>query len=209
MTSVKCPQCGLVNWSTAESCKRCGLPVAAVPADDCQFDQSQTYSSPLQTRSFESESAEEEQWVNRLKRDSRLFYFIGCLQILVWLFLGHLLIVDGVLNIGLSYVANKFRSRVAAILLVLLTLLSVLAVLVAVAAGELRFNLLTPLVLIGRIIASSRMVYCTFKLNARVKVDAAHVMPPLPPVFHNEEGAQWAQPGPAQWQPEQVLEARP
>jgi hypothetical protein len=206
MSSVKCPQCGLVNWSTAENCKRCGLPVAAVPAEDHQFDQSQTYASPDPTGSlagsFESQSVEEEQWLNRLKRDSRLFYFIGGLQILVWFFVGNLLIVDGVLNIGLSYVANKFRSRVAAILLVLLTLLSVLAVLVAVAAGELRFNLLTPLVLIGRIIASARMVYCTFKLNAHVKVDVAHIMPPLPPVFHHEEAAQWAQPGPAQWQPE-------
>jgi hypothetical protein len=209
MTSVKCPQCGLVNWSTSESCKRCGLPVAGVLADDHQFDQSQTYSSPHQTRSFESYNPDEEQWVNRLKSDSRLFYFIGGLQILVWLFLGQWLILDGVLNIGLSYVTNRFRSRVAAILLVLLTLLSALSVLVAVAAGELRFNLLTPLVLIGRIIASSRMVYCTFKLNAHVKVDVAHVMPPLPPVFHNEDAPQWAQPGPAQWQPEQVSEARP
>ncbi len=206
MSSVKCPQCGLVNWSTAENCKRCGLPVAAVPADDHQFDQSQAYASPVPTGSsagsFESHSAEEEQWLNRLKRDSRLFYFIGGLQILVWFFVGNLLILDGVLNIGLSYVANKFRSRIAAILLVLLTLLSVLAVLVAVAAGELRFNLLTPLVLIGRIIASARMVYCTFKLNDQVKVAVAHIMPPLPPVFHNEEAAQWAQPGPAQLQPE-------
>lgn len=206
MSSVKCPQCGLVNWSTAENCKRCGLPVAAVPTEDRQFDQTQTYASPDPTGSFagsfESQSVEEEQWLNRLKRDSRLFYFIGGLQILVWFFVGNLLIVDGVLNIGLSYVANKFRSRVAAILLVLLTLLSVLAVLVAVAAGELRFNLLTPLVLIGRIIASSRMVYCTFKLNAHVKVDVGHIMPPLPPIFHHEEAAEWAQPGPAQWQPE-------
>ncbi|MBV9959929.1 MAG: DUF4190 domain-containing protein [Acidobacteria bacterium] len=26
MNSMKCPQCGLVNWSTAEACKRCRLP---------------------------------------------------------------------------------------------------------------------------------------------------------------------------------------
>ena len=28
MSSVKCPQCGLVNWSTAPECKRCGALIA-------------------------------------------------------------------------------------------------------------------------------------------------------------------------------------
>lgn len=203
MTSVKCPQCGLVNWSTAANCKRCGLAVANGPADEPQFDQSQSYAAPADNRSFVNDSFEEENWIRNLKRDSRLFYVIGGLQILLWLFVGNLLIIDGVLNIGLSYVTNKFRSRITAILLVLLTLLSVLSALVALATGALRFNLLTPLVLIGRIVASARMVYCTFKLNAHVRVDMAQMMPPLPPVFHNEEGGQWAQPaGSAQWQPE-------
>lgn len=33
MSSMKCPQCGLVNWVTAEACKRCKLPfVAHAPA---------------------------------------------------------------------------------------------------------------------------------------------------------------------------------
>ncbi len=27
MNSMKCPQCGLVNWATAEACKRCRLPI--------------------------------------------------------------------------------------------------------------------------------------------------------------------------------------
>src|SRR3954467_12051383 len=27
MNSMKCPQCGLVNWATAEACKRCRLPL--------------------------------------------------------------------------------------------------------------------------------------------------------------------------------------
>lgn len=33
MSSMKCPQCGLVNWTTAEACKRCRLPIngAAAP----------------------------------------------------------------------------------------------------------------------------------------------------------------------------------
>jgi hypothetical protein len=202
MSSVKCPQCGLVNWITAENCKRCGLAVAGGPADDNHSDESESYAPLVQTGSFATDSLDEEQWLHRLKRDSRLFYVIGGLQILLWLFVGNLLIIDGVFNIGLSYVANKFRSRIAASCLVVLTVLSVLSALVALATGALRFNLLTPVVLIGRIVASVRMVYCTFKLNARPKVDVAHMMPPLPPVFHQGESAQWAQPATAQWQPE-------
>lgn len=201
MSSVKCPQCGLVNWITTENCKRCGLAVPGGPADDNRLEESQSYAPPVQSGSFMTGNMDEEQWLNRLKRDSRLFYVIGGLQILLWMFVGNLLIVDGVFNIGLSYVANKFRSRIAAICLMLLTAFSVLAALVALATGALRFNPLTPVVLIGRIIASVRMVYCTFKLNALPKVDVAHMMPPPPPVFNQEEGAQWAQPG-AQWQPE-------
>lgn len=34
MSSIKCPQCGLVNWATAEACKRCKLPFAAPPAQE-------------------------------------------------------------------------------------------------------------------------------------------------------------------------------
>jgi hypothetical protein len=203
MTSVKCPQCGLVNWSTTANCKRCGLAVAEGSADDQQFDQSQSYGSPAVKMLFETDSVNEEQLIRNLKRDSLLFYFIGGLQSLLWFFIGHLLIVDGVLNIGLSYVANRFRSRVAAISLVLLTVLSVLAALVAVVSGELRPNLLTVVVLVGRVAASIRMVYCTFKLSAQVKVDVTRMMPPLPPVFHHEEDAQWTQPGGSvQLQPE-------
>ena len=33
MSSRKCPQCGLVNWSSAEACKRCGLNFAEAEAD--------------------------------------------------------------------------------------------------------------------------------------------------------------------------------
>lgn len=31
MNSIKCPQCGLVNWTTAASCKRCGLSFEHLP----------------------------------------------------------------------------------------------------------------------------------------------------------------------------------
>lgn len=34
MSSMKCPQCGLVNWSTAEACKRCRLPINGADAPD-------------------------------------------------------------------------------------------------------------------------------------------------------------------------------
>ena len=32
MSSIKCSQCGLVNWSTQETCKRCAAPLDAAPA---------------------------------------------------------------------------------------------------------------------------------------------------------------------------------
>lgn len=32
MNSMKCPQCGLINWATAEACKRCRLPINGAAA---------------------------------------------------------------------------------------------------------------------------------------------------------------------------------
>lgn len=41
MNSMKCPQCGLVNWATAEACKRCRLPInGASSADFGRWDES-------------------------------------------------------------------------------------------------------------------------------------------------------------------------
>lgn len=34
MNSIKCPQCGLVNWGTPPACKRCGLSFEGVTAQD-------------------------------------------------------------------------------------------------------------------------------------------------------------------------------
>ena len=34
MNSIKCPQCGLVNWTTAEACKRCRLPINEMGATE-------------------------------------------------------------------------------------------------------------------------------------------------------------------------------
>ena len=125
MTSVKCPQCGLVYWSTAENCRRCGLT-----ADDPTV-QPDSYAQPAPISSTKPRSqisdADAERLLSNLKKDSRLFYFIGGLQVLAWFFIGQLLIVDAFFNIGLSYLTFRFKSRVAAILLALLTLLSVVA----------------------------------------------------------------------------------
>ena len=60
-----------------------------------------------------------------------------------------------------------------------------------------------PLVLLGRLGLSIRMVYSTFRLNAHADLAVAHTAPPPPPDFQHEERSQWAQPaGSAQWQPE-------
>jgi hypothetical protein len=194
MTSVKCPQCELVNWSTAESCKRCGLPIADGPTDDHQLEQAQFYAPPVASNHFHSESFDEEKWIRNLRRDSYLFYFIGGLQTLAWLVIGHLLIVDAVFNVGLSFLTNRFRSRVAATALLLVTLLSVLVGLVGIATGSIHFNPFVPLVLLGRLGASIRMVYSTFKLNGHSAADVTRMMPPLPPVFHKEGESEWARP---------------
>jgi hypothetical protein len=202
MTSVKCPQCGLVYWSTAENCRRCGLLT-----DDISTVQTESYAQQAPTtttgRHTQISDADAERLLGYLKKDSRRFYFIGGLQILAWFFLGNLLIVDGVCNIGLTYLANKFKSRIAAGLLLLLTLLSVMLGLLAMAMGAMSFNLFIPLVLLWRLGCSIRMVYTTFKLNAYEEVDVTRMMPPLPPLFHKEDASQWGQPaGSRQLQPE-------
>jgi len=201
MTSVKCPQCGLVYWSTTANCKRCGLATNGGPVED-QMDEPQSYAAAAAPKPFQSSGADEELWLSNLKRDSMRFYFIGGLQIMAWFVIGNLLIVDAAFNIGLSFLAHKFQSRIAAIALLLLTVLSMMVGLLTILTGTVHFNPFVPLVLLGRLACSIRMVYTTFKLNANVSVDVTRMMPPLPPVFHNEE-PQWAQPaGGAQWQPE-------
>lgn len=141
--------------------------------------------------------------LSQLKKCSCLFYFIGGLQILAWFFIGQLLIVDAFFNIGLSYLAFRFKSRIASILLMLLTLLSVgVALLTMFVIGTSR-NFFIPLVLLWRLGCSIRMVYATFKLNAFEEVDVTRMMPPLPPVFQKEDAPQWSQPvASPQWQPE-------
>jgi hypothetical protein len=96
-----------------------------------------------------------------------------------------MMIVDGVINIGLSFVMYKFRSRVAALLLLGLTLLAVLATIVAFASGE-RGALISPIGVIVRI--------AVWHPHGKRRVQAAcvwpesapQVLPPPPPNFYPE-----------------------
>jgi hypothetical protein len=192
MNSIKCPQCGHIYWSTAENCRRCGLLTEDIPTFQPG---SVVQQAPNLTtgRHNQISDADAERLLSNLKKDSRLFYGIGGLQILLWFFVGQLMIVDGFFNIGLSYLTFRFRSRVAAMLLALLTLISIgVGLLTILVMG--RFNLFIPLILIWRLACSIRMVYTTFKLHAYQEVDVTTMMPPLPPLIHKEDASQWAQP---------------
>lgn len=211
MNSTKCPQCGLVYWSTVPNCKRCGLETAEhqpletqnhfmpPPAHEPAY---QGYNSPdayQHNAGFNVVDGEREQLLTTLKKDSRLFYVIGGLQMLLWLIIGNLLIIDGILNIGLSFLAHKFRSRIAAILLLGLTILSVIATIFMLVMTSAMPNLIMPVAMIFRLVASIRMVYTTFKLRGYAEDEVVRVLPPPPPDFYQEHGSQWgAQVGAAQ-----------
>lgn len=198
MDSIKCPQCGLIFWNAAESCGRCGLLTEDFPTfqPDSFVQQAP---NPTTGRRSQISDADAERMLSNLKKDSRLFYGIGGIQILIWFFVGQLTIVDGFFNIGLSYLAYRFKSRVAAIMLALLTLLSVGVGLFTILVMG-RFNLFIPLILIWRVACSARMVYTTFKLHAYEEVDVTTMMPPLPPFFPKKEAEPWSPPS-AQLQP--------
>ena len=212
MKSTKCPQCGLVYWSTAANCKRCGLPTADFEgqssveethyeaAPEVPYTNYETpYYAPMPARTIGDEVRDEE-LMRKLKKDARLFYLIGGLQILLWLVVGHLLILDGIANITLAIFASKFKSRVAAVILLVLTILSVMMAISMYASGELRFNPIAPLILIGRLFASGRIVHSTFTLH-KYAPPPVFVAPPAPPSFHNEGAPQWAGQGNSnQWQ---------
>jgi hypothetical protein len=59
MNSYKCPQCGLVNWSTADCCKRCKLPNQYHPnnqqiENDYQNNQNFSRSATMATPTYET-----------------------------------------------------------------------------------------------------------------------------------------------------------
>ena len=188
MKGIKCSQCGLVYWSTDANCRRCGLSTAgdAVPRDDDQqYESESQYSAPPAPVVNYGDEAEKAKLLKTLRSASIYFYVIGGLQILLWFVLGQMMIVDGVINITLSFVMYKFRSRVAALLLLGLTLLAVLATIVAFASGE-RGALISPIGVIVRIAVSIRMINAAFKLQGYARESAPQVLPPPPPNFYPE-----------------------
>jgi hypothetical protein len=185
MNSTKCRECGLVYWETSPTCLRCGTETV----------QPQPIPSPYSAGALNKtanplspEDAQKEKLLKDLRNDSRFFYFIGVLQSVVWFIVGNLLIVDGLCNIGLSFLTRKFRSRAAAITLLIFTLFSVLAAFYFVAQSGHQPSVIFPLVLLFRVIASGRMVYCTFKLRKYVLAESVPFLPPPPPVFQTETG---------------------
>src|SRR6266516_4464691 len=158
MKSTKCPQCGLVYWATDPQCKRCGMatadPSLAQPYAAAQQQQQPWCErpQPMQVMNFAEDPAKAK-LIKNLKGDSIYFYVIGGLQILLWLVVGQLMIVDGILNIGLSFVVYKFKSRIAAICLLGLTFLAAMSTVLAIAAG-MRGGLFFPIGLIIRLLVS-------------------------------------------------------
>ena len=199
MDSIKCPRCGLIFWNSAESCRRCGLLTEDFPTfkPDSFV---QLAPNPTTRRHSQISDTDAERLLGTLKKDSRLFYAISGLQILLWFFVGQLLIVDAVFNISLSYLTYRFKSRVAAILLALLTLLSAGTALLAILVMGAKFNFVISLILLWRFGCSIRMIYATFKLHTYEEVDVTRMMPPLPPRFPKKEAEQWS-PSSAQLQP--------
>src|SRR5256885_6113675 len=123
MNSVKCVNCGLNYWSTAPNCKRCGTPTS-------ENENAQRFNQPPPRMGSPAmsadgslspdESVKKEKLLKDIKSGAGFFYFIGGLQIVLWFVIGQLLIVDGIVNIVLAALVQKFKSRVAAVLLMLL-----------------------------------------------------------------------------------------
>lgn len=196
MKSTKCPQCGLVYWAADPNCKRCGLATG----DASSVDASAQPQEQLQAQSAEysqapinhfGEDPAKAKLLKNIKSDATFFYIIGGIQTLAWFVIGELLIVDAALNIGLSFVVHKFKSRVAACFLLGVTLLAVLSGIVQIAAGE-RIGLLFPVAMILRLFAAGRMVHATFKLNGYEAEGPAKALPPPPPNFHPDANQQWS-----------------
>ena len=207
MKSTKCPQCGLVYWSTAPNCKRCGLATAGFTGEGSSQTESVpsisgappvgNYRPPVPAQTTDNSSDVYRK--GTLKRDAILFYVVGALQCLLWLFMGNLMIVDGVLNISLAFIASQFKSRVAAVCLLGLTLLSVIMAIYMMATEEIKGNAIMAVVLMLRLYCSARMVQTTFWLKKNEVEN--FVLPPPPPVFHPENPAQWSDAtGATQWQ---------
>jgi hypothetical protein len=202
MKGIKCSQCGLVYWSTEANCKRCGLASAGDSAPSYAEPQSEyqpQYSTPpppTPVVNYGDEAAIAKHLKN-LKSGSIYFYVIGGLQVLLWFVLGHLMIVDGILNITLSFLAYKFRSRVATLCLLGITILAVLATAASIATGE-SGAAVFPIGVIIRIWASVSMVNAAFKLKGYAPQLQPQVLPPPPPNFYPEAAPQYGPQAPPQ-----------
>jgi hypothetical protein len=131
-----------------------------------------------------------EGFLHTIKTNACFFYVLGALQAVLWLVLGNLLIVDGFLNIGLALIIHKFKSRVAAVLLLCVTALSVLGAVAYALTNGFGLLLLAPITLVFRVIASFKLVSTTFQLHAHEAEMQPMPMPPGPPVF-NQGAPQW------------------
>src|SRR5262245_10076544 len=216
MKSTKCPQCGFVYWSDVPSCKRCGLanPAMESQAPDSPAQSSYAPAHPADHYPYPHENAAiahdplaapirwdmnsdpvMEGFLKTIKANACFFYVLGTLQALLWLVVGNLLIVDGVLNIGLALIIHKFKSRVAAVLLLCLTGLSVLGAVIYALTNGFGLMLLAPITLIFRVIASIKLVSTTFQLYAHQAemepMQQMQQMPPAPPDFNQGAAPQW------------------
>jgi len=190
MKGIKCRQCGLVYWDTDLNCKRCGVATANEPALDSEPQpyQQAACAPPAPVINYAAD-AETAQLLKRLRNDSIFFYVIGGLQIILWFVIGQLIIVDGVLNIMLSFLVHKFKSRIAALFLLGLTLLAMLGTIAAIATGRVH-GVIFPIGMIIRLLASIRMVRAAFKLQGQVQENTPQLLPPPPPNFYPEAGGQ-------------------
>jgi hypothetical protein len=165
-----------------------------------------TLHSPLQPRvdmSF-GDDAMRAKLLKNIKSDACYFYIVGGLQILLWFVLGHLWIVDGLINVGLSFLVHRFRSRVAAIFLLVVSVLGVMFGFMAIAMLGARPGIIYPIALVIRVLTSARMVYATFKLNSYVVESKPQWLPPPPPEFQPQEEPWTVSNTAVQWQPSET-----
>ena len=170
MHSTKCPKCGLVYLSTASNCKNCGTETQAPE----QFDYLKV-TTPVQVavpmmahagKVSKIEVSRKEHLLNILKRDSFLFYYVGAALLVLSYFVSYVLIPDALLNIALGYVAYRFKSRAAAVALLGIAILVILAGVAWMIKDGPSLNLVTPLILIFRVIAGVRIVRTVFELKS-------------------------------------------
>ena len=204
MKSTKCVQCGFVYWLSEPKCKRCGAAAPEGPALDRNPTPPSYPAPPPRASMSPGEDAMRPKLLKSLKGDSYFFYLVGGLQIILSFLKGNLLFVDGIINITLSFLVHKFRSRVAAIFLLSFSILGAIFGFATIAFLGLRPGIFYPLALVLRVLTSARMVYATFKLNGYVEENPALRLPPPPPDLHAGEPQWTVNNTSAQWQPSET-----